>query len=106
MFHWKSRIKPYKAEFKPYEADSELDVILYSDEITEGMQVLIADPMLQEGILENFVAASQWCTVTKLRRDTYFLRFVGLYQCGTLRFRKVATNHAWVVRRITVPTLT
>jgi hypothetical protein len=94
-----------------YLANAETDVILRGGELKNGMRVLIErfeereDPNSPIG---HFAAkaniANRWCVVTQIEFDRYFVKFVGVYDDGTMASREyLLSSVAWIVRKDSIP---
>lgn len=99
-------------EDKFYVANAATDTILYGDQLREGMRVLIEDPLFKELLDDDSdspytigrrSACNQWCEVSALRYKDGIVTFIGLYDDGTMRIRKYATDYAWIVKVDTLP---
>lgn len=100
-------------EFAPieYVAHSNTDTILYGDELENGMRVLIEDTLFRgdpanagsvTNSQERVNETAAWCTVTKFKFGGV-IRFVGLYDDGTMRVRQYARSIAWIVKLDSIP---
>lgn len=93
------------------------EMVLYGDQIKDGMIVLIADFMFRESEIRvatiesaqereysvpRYDEHNRWCRVTNLREHNDQIHFVGVYGDGTMRTRSYNRCHMWVVKKSSI----
>lgn len=89
-----------------YDMSPAEDVLLYGDEIAEGMLVLTEASFLRPGSEageDGALRGQRFCKVTKLRRHGDIITFIGEYVDGFQKSFEVAYSWAWIVKRDSVP---
>lgn len=87
-----------------YVADSTKgETILFGNELENGMRVLIEDKIFRgwesvPGESARIAECNEWCEVTRLSRKNDIVRFVGIYDDGTMRVRTYANELGWIVK--------
>ena len=95
------------APSKSYLMNPAEDVVLFGDEITEGMWVLFEDRILRPGSEaseDQQMRGQRFCRVTRLRKNAEHLWFVGEWVDGYQEVEgPVALSYGWIVKKSSLP---
>lgn len=94
-------------------ADSEVEEVLYSKDLKDGMRVILEQPSNRKnctpyaiagwdkGELYDALRSNRWCTVTKIAYDELnrVYVFIGVYDDGTRITRRDTSYTTWVVKK-------
>lgn len=95
--------------------DPDTQVLLYADELAEGMWVLNPPEKrmsLHEELMRlpagkaKAMVCNRWCRVTKLRKSDLEVCFVGIYDDEDQRLRRSSPNEGWHVLKTSIPPAT
>jgi hypothetical protein len=78
------------------------DMILFGDELAEGMWVLTEDATMRQphgSSEEEMIRAQRFRRVTRLRRSGGTLIFIGEWVDGYQEVHKYAEDWGWIVKR-------
>lgn len=101
---YENQIVPRNYKLNPVE-----DELLYTDDLVDGMRVLIAEPKSRysEDQRELYNAglpvANRWCTVSKLRVEAESVFFIGVYDDGNKERRAAIPVTTWLVKKNSIP---
>jgi len=80
------------------------DVVLFGDDLAEGMQVLREDPYARITFEHDPGRAEQFSRVTRLRLYPETLTFLGEWSDGYQKhIGPVARDRAWIVKKASIP---
>lgn len=90
-----------------YQMNPAEDVIVFGDELADGMLVLPEDRLIRTAFSfeaeERQLRAQRFRKVTRLRREGDLTRFVGEWIDGYQEVQRYNVCHAWLVKKDSVP---
>ena len=90
-----------------YLMDPAEDVVLYGDDLTEGMWVLREDWSLRNETSPREgerLRGQRFCRVTRLRRDGDLITFIGEWVDGYQEAaNRTHVTYAWIVKKASLP---
>lgn len=95
-----------------YAEHANTETIVFGDDLENGMRVLVESSFLrgnpehdQSSVYDRarLDETAAWCTVTQVKHRERTVRFVGVYDDGTMRVRVYSKNYGWIVKLDSIP---
>lgn len=96
-----------------YLLDPDTEDLIFGDQLTEGMVVLLEDSLLRHDADDiqsqapitraKTLETARWCRVDAVRRNGHIVAFIGEYADGSKLRRSYANHYAWFVKKNSIP---
>ncbi len=108
---------PFGYVTRSFAMNPDTDDLLFGNELTEGMVVLVEDHLFYEDPLilnkknpseyavSRLNEKQRWCRIERFANGTErdLVSFVGVYADGTKRVRTYNKSYAWFVKKDSIP---